>query len=96
MSKKLTDTDVEKIADLIKIQIPTNERASYTIQLNTVLKAVDVMAEVNVDNIQATSQTHGLENVLSDDIVEEGLSLKEYPNRKNIKDKYFVVHRVIK
>ena len=89
MSKKLTDIDIDKIADLIKIKIPLKDRAGYTKQLNTVLEAADVLAQVDVSNVKPTSQTHGLENITGDDVVEKGLNI-------NLRDKYFIVNRVIK
>jgi len=95
MSKKLTDNEVAKIADLIKINISPKEQAHYTEQLNKVLEAADIVKEVKTENIKETSQTHGLINIVDEDRAEKGLDIKVYPNRTNLKNGYFVVRRVI-
>lgn len=96
MSKNITDEDISKIADLIKINIPKGSRGKYATQLNTVLEAMDVLKEVDTKNIEPTSQTHGLVNIMAEDKVESGLNIDDYKNRKNIQGRYFVVNKVIK
>ena len=95
MAKKILDSDVQAIADLIKIHIPEDQLQHYSSQLNTVLEAVEVLKELDTDSISETSQTHGLVNVLAEDEVEVGLQMDKYPNRKNFANKYFVVKRVL-
>lgn len=92
---KLKAQDVKKIANLIKLNLTDEEIESYKDQLNTVIPSVDVMQELNTDKVKETSQTHGLENVVAEDIAEPGLDINKYPNKANLKDNYFVVHRVI-
>jgi aspartyl-tRNA(Asn)/glutamyl-tRNA(Gln) amidotransferase subunit C len=94
-SPKLTDETTKKVADLIKINIPEKELSNYTKQLNTVLESVDVLKELDTENIEGTSQTHGLKNVLREDVAEPGLDMKKYKNLKNFKNGYFVVDKVI-
>jgi aspartyl/glutamyl-tRNA(Asn/Gln) amidotransferase C subunit len=95
MTKKLSNQDVQAIADLIKIHIPEKELEHYSSQLNTVLDAVEVLKEIDTDEVVETSQTHGLVNVLAEDLPEKGLDMSIYPNRKNLHNKYFVVSRVL-
>jgi len=92
----LTQKDVLKVADLIKIRLEISEIEKYQKQLNTVISSVDVLKELNTDKINQTSQTHGLKNVIAEDIAEAGLDINKYPNRKNLKNNYFIVNRVIK
>lgn len=89
---KVDSSTVEKIGELIRIEINDAEAAKISEQLSSVLKAVEVLGELNTDGIRETSQTHGLENVLrSDDIVTPGLDMSNYQNRKNFKNGYFIV-----
>lgn len=80
ISHMLTDVETEKIAGLIKIKIPKEELPNYTSQLNTVLKAADVLQELDTKNVVPTAQTHGLENVLREDEPKPGLDMQKYPN----------------
>ena len=93
---KLTKQDVLKVADLIKIKLKDKEIEKYLSQLNVVLPSVDVLKELDTNDVPETSQTHGLKNIVREDIAEPGLDINKYPNRKNLKNNYFVVNRVIK
>ncbi len=91
----LDDNTTAKVADLIKIKIPTNELSNYTKQLNTVLDAVTLLSEVDTKNVKPTAQTHGLTNVWREDVATPGLDMAKYKNRRNFKNGYFVVKKVI-
>ena len=93
---KLSISDVKKVASLIKINLKEEELEKFLSQLNIVLPSVDVLKELNTDSVKETSQTHGLKNILADDVVRKGLDINKYPNRRNLKNNYFVVNRVIK
>jgi aspartyl-tRNA(Asn)/glutamyl-tRNA(Gln) amidotransferase subunit C len=92
---KLTIQDVIRIAELNKIALSELELEKFREQLNTVLDSVSVLKELDTDKITETSQTHGLENVLAEDESRPGLEISKYPNKKNLKNNYFVVKRVI-
>lgn len=92
---KLSQDDVKKIANLIKLQLSEQELQHYQDQLNTVLPSVDVLQKLDTSKTKETSQTHGLENVLAEDEPEPGLDINKYPNKQNLKNNYFVVHRVV-
>lgn len=95
MSTILTDTDTAKIGDLIKIGIPATELHHYTSQLNTVLDSIAVINKLDTSKIVPTSQTHGLKNVLRDDEPQPGLDITKYPNKKNLRGRYFIVKKVL-
>jgi len=95
MSTKLSDKDAKDISDLIKIHIPDKDLGKYASQLNTVLEAVEVLKELDTNNTAETSQTHGLVNVMVADEISDGLDMKQYQNRKNFHNGYFVVGRVL-
>lgn len=91
----IDDKATESVADLVKIKIPAEEINKFTDQLNTVLNAVQVLQEVDTDDVEETSQTHGLENVLRQDDPKSGLNMNEYKNNKNFKNGVFIVKKVI-
>ena len=96
MSKPiLDDKTTAKVADLIKIKIPKDQLPKYTEQLNTVLGSVEVLNQLDTASTPETSQTHGLTNILSEDVVKPGLDMSKYKNTKNFRKGYFVVKKVL-
>ena len=96
MSKQvIDDTTTAKVADLIKIKIPQSELPKFTSQLKTALDSVEVLNELDTKDITETSQTHGLTNVLSEDVAQPSLDMSKYKNTKNFRKGYFVVKKVI-
>jgi aspartyl-tRNA(Asn)/glutamyl-tRNA(Gln) amidotransferase subunit C len=92
---KLTQKDVKKIADLIKIAIPDAELDHYTSQLNAVLDSVEVLKELDTEGVKPTSQTHGQTNIMRADKIKPGIDISKYQNRRNLKDNYFAVRKVL-
>jgi len=92
---KLSKEQILKIADLIKIHLDEDQLAHYQDQLNTVLESVEVLKELDTHNVAETSQTHGLQNILAEDIAITGLDIDQYPNKDNLENGYFTVKRVV-
>lgn len=92
---KITDKVTKKVAGLIKLELAASEIASYTSQLSKVLESVEVLAELDTSKVEATSQTHGLQNIWRNDEPTPGLDMKKYKNTKNFKDGYFIVDKVL-
>jgi aspartyl-tRNA(Asn)/glutamyl-tRNA(Gln) amidotransferase subunit C len=95
MSKTISKEDIKKISEMIRINIPENELDNYSDQLNTALDAVEVLKEIDTSKVEPTAQTHGLVNILDEDISRDGLDMKNYKNRRNFNGKYFVVKKVL-
>ncbi len=92
---KLSKEQVQKTASLIKIHLQDDEIEKFQNQLSRVLDSVDVLKELDTSKTPETSQTHGLVNVLAEDVVKNGLNIKDYPNKSNLLNDYFTVKRVI-
>ncbi|MFZ6022107.1 MAG: Asp-tRNA(Asn)/Glu-tRNA(Gln) amidotransferase subunit GatC [Patescibacteria group bacterium] len=92
---QITNDETKKIAGLIRIHLEDSEVTTYTDQLNTVLSAVDVLKELDTAQVQETSQTHGLTNIVAEDEPTFGLSINEYPKMGNLQKSYFVVDKVL-
>lgn len=88
---KISIDDIEKVSDLIKINLNPAETQKVKSQLQSVLNSVKVIDELNTENIEPMSQTNKLTNVLEEDVVEPGLKIDNYPNRKNLEADYFKV-----
>jgi aspartyl-tRNA(Asn)/glutamyl-tRNA(Gln) amidotransferase subunit C len=94
-SKIIDKETVTKISDLIKIRIKDPEVEKYESMLNTVLDSVRIMEDIDTSDVEITSQTHGLKNVLREDKPKPGLDMTKYKNNKNFKNGYFIVDKVI-
>lgn len=91
----LTNEQTAAVADLIKIKIPETELTHYAEMLNTSLDSAEVLAELDTESVEPTSQTHGLKNVLREDIPQPGLDMRNYKNTRNFQHGYFVVKKVL-
>jgi len=94
----VTKKDVEKIADLARIQFSETELDGFTGDLNNILNYVDQLKEVDVtgvkplENINESVET----NVLRRDEVDESLLQAEaLKNAPKAADGFFLVPKVI-
>ena len=92
----LTKKDIERVADLIKIKLKSEEVESYQKQLNSVLDYLEVFKELDTKDTKITSQITGLTNVLREDESQDGLSQDDaLLNAHEKKNGYFVVKKVL-
>lgn len=79
--------DISHVAKLANLQISKEEESKFESQLSLVLDYISRLAEINTDNIEETSQTTGLENVMRDDIptpsLPQGDALSQDSNAHN-------------
>ena len=66
--------DVSHIAKLANLPLSSNEKTKFEKQLEETLEHVENLNEVEVRNIEPTSQVTGLENVTREDIANPSLS----------------------
>ncbi|MBU0636614.1 Asp-tRNA(Asn)/Glu-tRNA(Gln) amidotransferase subunit GatC [Patescibacteria group bacterium] len=64
----LSKQQIQHIAKLARIELTDEELKKYHSQLSDILTYIDQLKEVNVDDVEPTTQTTGLENVLREDI----------------------------
>ena len=68
---KLTITDIEKIADLARLELTEDEKKSYADQLSTVFSYMDMLNSVDTDGVPETSQVTGLQDVARQDVAKQ-------------------------
>ena len=66
--------DVSHIAKLANLPLSSTEKTKFEKQLEETLEHVENLNEVEVRNIEPTSQVTGLENVTREDIANPSLS----------------------
>lgn len=92
MDKKI----VEDVAHLARIELQPDELGKLSGQLEHILKFIDKLKEVNVDNVAPASHAISVSNVLREDIVKGSLPVeKALVNAPSRKGNFFVVPKVI-
>lgn len=92
---KIDNETTKSVADLIKIHIAEEQIPLYSENLNTAIDAVNTFSELNTKDVPITSQTVGTENIMRDDVVEDGLSQEDaLSNAHQTKNGYFLVKKV--
>ncbi len=70
----ITRVDVEHVAVLARLGLTDAEVERMVTQLNSILEAVGVLADVDTSMVGPTAQVIPLENVMRDDVARPGLS----------------------
>jgi aspartyl-tRNA(Asn)/glutamyl-tRNA(Gln) amidotransferase subunit C len=89
-------TDVEHVAKLARLEFSQTEKEKLTCQLNTILKYIDKLNEIDTSNIEPLSQVVELNNVLRTDTTTPSLPReKTLKNAPESNDEFFKVPKVI-
>lgn len=64
----LTKSDVLHVAKLAKLNLTDDEIKKFTPQLSKIIDYVSELSEVDTNNVEPTSQTTGLKDVLREDL----------------------------
>lgn len=73
----ITPKDVKYVAALARIDVPEAKLEAFTTQLGNIVKYVEQLQELNVDNIKPTSHAVPMANALRQDVVKPSLSNQE-------------------
>jgi aspartyl-tRNA(Asn)/glutamyl-tRNA(Gln) amidotransferase subunit C len=61
-------SDIERVADLARLELSEQEKQMYAEQLSAVFDYMEMLNEVDVSDVPETCQVTGLEDVLREDI----------------------------
>lgn len=67
----LSNEEIDKIAQLARLELSEKERKMYAEQLSVVFDYVKMLEEVDTEGVAETCQVTGLEDVLRNDVVKE-------------------------
>ena len=73
----LTIQDVEKIADLARLELTGAQKMAYLGQLSAILDYAEMLNELDIDDVLPTSSAVSLKNVMRDDKIKPSLSLND-------------------
>ncbi len=95
---KVTKKDVKHIADLSNLVLSDEEIAKFTPQLDKIIEFVSTLNEVDTKDVEPTSQTTGLTNVLREDVVksENSLTQEEALSNTDGHNGFFKVKAILK
>lgn len=93
---KISRAEVEHVAHLARLTLSEDELQTMTSQLDTILRYVNKLEELDTTDIQPTSHAISISNAFREDRVQESLSREEaLKNCAKKNDEAFVVPRII-
>lgn len=93
---KLTREDVEKVADLARMEFSEEEKMLFAGQLNTILGYFDKLKQLDTSAVETTTHASAISNVLREDKAGPSFSSEEsLSNAPDKKGDCFRVPRVI-
>jgi aspartyl-tRNA(Asn)/glutamyl-tRNA(Gln) amidotransferase subunit C len=93
---KLTQQEVEAVAELAKLELTADEITLYTEQLSAILDYIDKLNEVDTSNIPPTASVLPIQNVLRPDKAGATLSPQDVvANASDAQDNQFKVSAVL-
>ena len=88
--------DLEKIAQLARLNLKESEKEKYLEQVNQILQYVEKLNEVDTNGVKPLSHSMDLVNVMREDINKKSLSQEEaLRNAPSKNENYFKVPKVV-
>ena len=83
---KISSSDVRKVAQLARLELPEDQIQTYTAQIEEILSYVDQLKEIDTKNVPPTTRAVEVVNSMREDLVEVKCSrediLNQAPNRE--------------
>ena len=93
---KITTKDVEQVALLSRLELPSGDAARVTEELNAILDYMEVLNQVDTASIEPTAHVLPLRNVMRQDMaapsLPRDLALSNAPEQE---DGYFKVPKIL-
>ena len=78
---KISSSDVRKVAQLSRLELPEDQIQTYTKQLEEILSYVEQLQEIDTENIPPTTRAVEVVNAMREDIVEVSCSREDLLNQ---------------
>ena len=93
---KITSSDVRKVAQLARLELPEDQIETYTSQLEEILSYVDQLQEIDTQNVSPTTRAVEVVNAMREDLVENNCSREEILNQApNREGDFFRVPKIL-
>tara|TARA_B100001996_G_scaffold74807_1_gene55205 strand:+ start:608 stop:895 length:288 start_codon:yes stop_codon:yes gene_type:complete len=67
---KISSSDVRKVAQLARLELPDDQIELYTAQIEEILSYVDQLQEIDTENIPPTTRAVEVVNAMREDLVD--------------------------
>ena len=67
---KISSSDVRKVAQLARLELPEDQIQTYTSQLEEILAYVDQLQEIDTHNVSPTTRAVEVVNAMREDLVD--------------------------
>ena len=78
---KISSSDVRKVAQLARLELPEDQIETYTEQIEEILSYVDQLQEIDTENIPPTTRAVEVVNAMREDIVKVNCSREDLLNQ---------------
>ncbi len=78
---KISLTDVRKVANLARLELPEDQIETYTSQLEEILSYVDQLQAIDTTNVPPTTRAVEVVNAMREDLVEINCSREDILNQ---------------
>tara|TARA_Y100001968_G_scaffold237035_1_gene220350 strand:+ start:127 stop:414 length:288 start_codon:yes stop_codon:yes gene_type:complete len=78
---QISASDVRKVANLARLELPEDQIETYTAQLEEILTYVDQLQEIDTENIPPTTRAVEVVNAMREDLVKIDFSREDILNQ---------------
>ena len=78
---KISSSDVRKVAQLARLELPDDQIETYTAQLEEILSYVDQLQEIDTKNVSPTTRAVEVGNAMREDLVDVKCSREDILNQ---------------
>jgi aspartyl-tRNA(Asn)/glutamyl-tRNA(Gln) amidotransferase subunit C len=90
------DLDIDRLAELARLALTPEEKATFAAQLGDVLGYIELLKEVDVSGVEPTAHAFPVSNVWAEDVARPGLSVADaLRNAPAQREHMFVVPKVV-
>jgi aspartyl-tRNA(Asn)/glutamyl-tRNA(Gln) amidotransferase subunit C len=88
-ASKISEKDVEHIANLARIEITEEEKRSFTEQFNTILEYFEIINDLDTEEVPPTSHVIDVTNAFREDQVSPSLTREDALKNTSKKERGF-------
>jgi len=89
-ASKISEKEVEHIANLARIELTEEEKRNFTEQFNTILEYFEIINDLDTEDVPPTSHVLDVTNALREDKVNPSLAMEEVLKNASKKERGFV------
>jgi len=88
-ASKISEKEVEHIANLARIELTEEEKRSFTEQFNTILEYFEIINDLDTEDVPPTSHVIDVTNAFREDQVSPSLAIEDVLKNASKKERGF-------